>query len=469
MNTSEINGSRLRLEFEHNGIARTLAKHPVIRQRFKKGALTEDQAAEYPWYLRFETAGKAHLVKLTALKDKEAIREAKDYFKTRADKPNDFAEFLASKQAKRGLTVGELAKEWFDAGLPFSRTRPRGEAAANQIRIRLQRVLSWWADKPVTSIKPSTHADFVVWRRQNARHAATYAGQRGSRTADIELAALSCLCQWAVKTERIERNPFENRERFADPATINHCHLSMPGGDDEFHRILAWFFAPRIIKPVKKTGATLEQRMENNAADNRQRILVGSWLAFSALSGLRPGENIHLQRVPAVDKFPADLRSAAPGLVFPMPDGTRRMKVQRLKRGQNPAILIHPALQDFLNHYLPWLNSNYPDSLALFPLPDVEGLLNGYLRRACKSCGVKQMKPHGFGRAYYVRVRRSQGIDDSTIAAELGQKSDGSLIRSVYGDPLDPVGGNLHDWLPTEGTAAWQTLTTATVPNLIAL
>lgn len=73
------------------------------------------------------------------------------------------------------------------------------------------------------------------------------------------------------------------------------------------------------------------------------------------------------------------------------------------------------------------------------------------------------MKPHGFGRAYYVRVRRSMGVDDATIACELGQRTDGALIRSVYGHPKDPVGGMLHDWLPAnpDGTAitpAWHRL-----------
>jgi hypothetical protein len=50
---------------------------------------------------------------------------------------------------------------------------------------------------------------------------------------------------------------------------------------------------------------------------------------------------------------------------------------------------------------------------------------------------LKRMKSgvtsHGM-RAYYVTVRRSQGIKDGQIAAEIGDKSGVALIVSTYGD-----------------------------------
>jgi hypothetical protein len=218
------------------------------------------------------------------------------------------------------------------------------------------------------------------------------------------------------------------------------------------------------------------QTLKPGIASDNKRVIVGAWQAFSGMTGLRPGEHKFLQRVPAATAFPSDLRAAPPGLIYPMPDGTRRMKVFRTKRGQNPAVLVHAALKDFLDHYLPWLASYYSTlptpNLALhkplFPDLEGEGKLNAYLRRACVAVKLPKMKPHGFGRAYYVRVRRSQGIDDASISAELGQKSDGSLIRFVYGDPMYPVGGNLHNWVTENGVTAWQQLTITTPSNIVA-
>lgn len=465
----------LKITFEYQGAERTLAKHPGIYVALKRGEITAEQASAAPWYLRFRVQGTAKVFRLGPKKGKplneaEAIRAAKDLLKSQTTRAGDFAEFLAARDARQHVTIGGLAQDWFAAGLPFSTTKARTAAAAAELRTRLDRALTWWADKPATTIKPATHSEFVVWRRAHTRvqnQAGRAGGAVGSRSADLELASLSSLCQWAQLTGRIKDNPFETREVFTEVDTITHCHLAMPDNDDQLHRVLSSFWNPYPVKKSEKTTVMYDPEP--------QRIVVGAWFAFSALTGLRPGEHQYLQRVPAATAFPPDLRTAPYGLIYPMPDGTRRMKVKRTKHGQNPAVLIHPALQDFLDYYLPWLNENYPLTplcpiTPLFPGLDGEWILGGYLRRACKFLGLKPLKPHGLGRAYYVRVRRSQGIDDSAIANELGQKSDGDLIRSVYGDPMDPVGGNLHDWIPS-GPAAWHALalTADTASNIIAL
>lgn len=458
----------LKITFNYLGVDRTLTKHPSIQQRLKQGTITEADAALQPWYLRFATGGRTRVFKLTGLGEAEAIRSAKDILRGRADRPSDFAAYLASLDAAKSLTIGQLAAEWIAAGLPFSQTRARSAAAAGNIRATLDRALAWWSTKHVTAITPRTHADFVVWRRQNlgnTSHDTTPGAGRGTRSADMELSALSCLCQWAVKLDKIKTNPFVPRETFLDRATIKHCHLSMPDNDDQLHRILRQLFTPE------------------DPAYDLDRALAGAWFAFSALTGLRPGEHAKLLRLPAATAFPPDLRTAPYGLVYPMPDGTRRMKVFRLKHGQNPAVLIHPALDDFLKHYLAWLSTTiHARSKQLFP--GINRQINRHMANACRAAGtvadpIRHMKPHGFGRGYYVRVRRSQGIDDAAIAAELGQKTDGALIRDVYGDPLDPVGGNLHDWLPTpierspgkpETIPAWHILTTGTAAqNVISI
>jgi hypothetical protein len=73
-----------------------------------------------------------------------------------------------------------------------------------------------------------------------------------------------------------------------------------------------------------------------------------------------------------------------------------------------------------------------------------------------------------------VRVRRSQGADDATIAGELGQTTNGKLIRSTYGNPDDMHGGSLFDWLPEDdkhqpAPVAWAALDLQQPSNIIAL
>jgi hypothetical protein len=52
----------------------------------------------------------------------------------------------------------------------------------------------------------------------------------------------------------------------------------------------------------------------------------------------------------------------------------------------------------------------------------------------------------------------------------LGQSSNGALIRSTYGDPVDAVGGNAHDWLPKQGEPSWHLLTASAVAdNIVAM
>jgi hypothetical protein len=100
-----------------------------------------------------------------------------------------------------------------------------------------------------------------------------------------------------------------------------------------------------------------------------------------------------------------------------------------------------------------------PNETRLFPLgTEDQTTLNRALNGASASLGLPHFKPHGFGRAFYIKVRRSQGVDDSAIAGELGQTTNGDLIRSVYGDPQDLHGGALFDWLPDDAAPSWDLL-----------
>jgi hypothetical protein len=439
----------MNLSFTHRGIDYVLHKHPEVRQQLKAGTITEEAARLRPWYLRASWRPTKPF-KLSA-DDAHAIRTAKDILKGHVDEPEKFSAWMTEQDARRGVTLGDLAADWLAAGLPYSKTNPREPAAAERLRATLARALPYWEK---------------IVARHASKHFEQFAGARisgikygtGRRTVDVELACLSSLCQWAVLTRRLDENPFKVRPQYVDDKKIEHCHRFMPDNDEQFHAILRHIFA---------------------SADPLD-VIAGAWLTFGALTGLRPHEPGLLLRVPRVNKFPDRLTSEPAGLIFPMPDGSTRMKVYRGKGGQNPTVTIHPILADFLATYTARLDRqpstpNSQPSTLLFPCPLER--LRDVLHDATAALKLGEMHPHGFMRAYYVRVQKSAGKDAAIVAAELGQTTGGSLIRSVYGNPDDPFGGQLYDWAPTiipPATApdyAWHALLPAAgeISNIIAL
>lgn len=443
------------LTLTHRGQTRTLHKHPVALASLKTAGITDagqmrEALRHAPWYLRLTINGRRRNFKLSA-DDKDALRQARDLLNGRAEQPADFAAYVALRDARRGVTIGVLAAAWIEAGLPFTTTKARSAKAAEQLRGAVTRALPWWQGKTVAGITPKTMSEYVVWRRQNVRRGV------GDRSADLELSALSSLCQWAFFDGRIAANPFARRTRFQDSAAIKHCHDAMPENDDTLHRLLSWFWA---------------------APEHPPRITAGAWLAFTALTGLRPQEPQALLRYPRLTAPPDSTRQLQPGQIFPTRDGSWRMKIVRYKRGQNPFSILTPIALEFLdawNHWLPattflspWFPNPAQPEIPLCVGGDTS-LLNKLLAAACAECGLAKCAPKGFGRAYYVRVRRSQGADDATIAGELGQTTNGELIRRVYGEPDDMLAGGTYDWLPT-GPPAWNLLKAAhSTSNIINL
>ena len=419
----------MKLTFAHAGTERTLAKHNDVMRQLKAGVITNELAAQKPWLFRLVVEGKQRTFTLSS-KDKEAVREAKDILNGQTQQPTGFAAFLAEKDAKRSITIGELATDWLAAGLPFRKTESRTPEAADRLRATINRALAWWATVPVATITANTLEDFAGHRKP------------ALRSADLEMAAVSSLCQWAVFTARISANPLAKRPTFAKVG--QHCHEACPDDDETLHKLLAYLFDP-IVDIHHKETLTLS------------RLAAGT-LAFCALTGLRPGEPAALLRVPPLAETPRHTRDLEPGTIFRDRAGALRMKVARLKRGQNPFVTLHPAAESFLSAWRSWLAANLPDAKYLFPLgTDDQTTLNRALNRASAALKLPHFKPHAM-RAFYVKVRRSQGEDDATISGELGQTTNGELIRSVYGDPQDLIGGQLFDWLPEDTAPAWDLL-----------
>jgi integrase len=434
----------MHLELFHAGRIRRLVKHSTVQSALKRGDITEAEARLKPWYLRLEIDGRDKSFALPA-SNRDALAAARDILNGRTSSPATFSAFVSAQAAKRGLTVGALADDWLALNCPKTANKPRTPQAAAQIAATLKRALDWWRPQRAADITPQLHNSYALHRMNSIQGT----GRTGRRSVDIELAALSCLFQWAVTAGRVERNPFEVREQFVIRDEIEHCHAKTPANDQELARILGWFFTP----------------IPNLPSPSSDRVVAGAALAFGALTGLRPGEVHQILDVPALQQFPADPARLAPGTIYPLPDGTRKLRVARLKHGQNPAVLVTPALADFLDHWHPPAGEAVP--APLFPVR--QDRVAELLDQACRELDLPHYTPHGM-RAYYVKVRRSQGADDATIAVELGQRSNGDLIRSVYGDPQETVGGNLHDWLPADAQghplpAPWAQLTS----NVITL
>lgn len=459
---------KLPFEYPKGGATYTLVKHSTVRQALKRGTITEAEARQKPWYLRASWRPDRPF-KLHA-DDADAIRAAKDLLRGRVEQPEAFAQFMAALDAKRGVTIGTLATEWLAAGLPFSALDRREPEAAATLQSTITRALKYWDATCAASITPKSWERFAAWRENESNLDHTHKG--GRRSTIIELSALSSLCQWAVSEEKIPTNPFAGYAKVIKPKNVEHCPQFAPEHDEELHRILNWFWT---------TSAAPTNRHKPADVDRATKIM-GGWLSFTALSGLRPEEPAYLYRFPRLAAAPARPAALPAGTIFPDRTGQLRMRIERTKRGQNPFITLHPALLDFLDVWTQWLELNRPPLAAgqvlnpqlpshwfpheldwsrpLCPAGDTSRL-NEKLNTCTAALQLPVRKPKGVGRAYYVAVRRSQGADDAVISGELGQNTKADLIREVYGNPDDLRGGALLDWLPEEQDPKTQKLVPA--------
>lgn len=347
-------------------------------------------------------------------------------------------------------TVGQLAADWIVSGYARANRRPRTAGQQRTQALFLGYALTWWSDRRLDTITGPMLGDYA-----EARRASTRTGTTGDRTIDIELGVLSNLFQWAIATGRATVNPFAKRPRFQDTTTISHCHEYMPRSDEELHQLC---------------GALMAEPAT---------AIHGAQLLFQALTGLRPGEPGLLRwdaRYTADTYQPGHRREA----LF---EGSRQelLAVSRLKRGQNPVVIVHAALRSFLDAWRPWCAARYPSSPWYFPNPHDPAqplikagasgrTLNTPLNDAARALALGERHAHAM-RAYYVRVQRSQGVLDATIAARLGQSGGARLIETIYGKPTDCFGDGRFDFLPAPDSGilpAWARLH-ATPGNIISL
>ena len=333
------------------------------------------------------------------------------------------------------VTLQDLGEEWTGAGMPKPGGRPRSPEQQTRLAPFVRTAIAWWGARSPGGIGPRDFEAFGQYKRLHARSGT------GERAADLEINALAQLCAWAVASGRLQTNPFLDRPAYRDPDAVQHCPNAMPVDDEELHLLVGTMFEAGGVARV-----------------------AGAHLMFQALTGLRPGE-------PGALRW--DARGEQPGTRLTVTrEGhpVQLMRVARLKGGINPAVRIHPVLEQFLGAWRAHTLAEWPDSPWLFPHPDhpqrplvplgdtADSGLGRLLSDAAKAIGAGPRKPHSM-RAYYVRVRRSQGIEDATIAVELGQGSGPGLVVRTYGERLAILGGDgLYDWMPEGSEPCWSRL-----------
>lgn len=414
------------------------------------------------WWFKFKPPGQPLVTGYGfATQDEAAAAEAAARKAARAGKLDALRAILRPAVVP---TVAQLAADWSAAGYAQADRSPRDPAAQTTQANFLGTALEWWGEKRSDHITAVTLGDYAEARRRTVR-----AGCTGNRMIDVELTVLSNLFQWAVATGRVAKNPFSGRPRFQRASEIDHAANHQPASDEELHQLCGWLMSGSL------SASGGEGRGEVASC-----VVHGAQFLFQAFTGLRPGEPgfCRWDATYTAGRYQPGHRRTA------LYDGTEReiLAVTRLKRGQNPTVIIHPALATFLDHWRRYCAIHWPASPWYFPnpncpakplvLPGLGGhIQNDALQRAADHFKVGTRTAHAM-RAYFVRVLRSQGTLDDTIAARLGQTGGARLIESVYGKADDAFGDGRFDFMPTETSdirPAWETLTVSPTPNIIAL
>jgi integrase len=261
----------------------------------------------------------------------------------------------------------------------------------------------------------------------------------GARIVDLELNTLSKALNWAARKKLVDFNPIKERTRYHRASTARHCRECAPESADELHTIAGLLFG----NPKSET--------------------LGWQLLFGGATGLRTNELLALR---------TDGRADEPGGVT---DDQGSMCVRRSKSvgRDNPYIELRPDLRDLLIAHRAWKSQRFPKNNWYFPCrtqaddrPVNEGALGHSLQRLLRKELIKKpITPHGL-RAFYVKVRRSNGIPDAQICVEIGHVGGVATMENVYGS-IPPHwlkgDGPRLGFVPTKAPLGWTLLKPRTV------
>lgn len=329
-----------------------------------------------------------------------------------------------SEEFTKTKTFAQLADLYTKAKCPNKRLEEREDKYCKIESGKLTHLTKYFGNMQADEIRNHHLPGYKAWRTRQLKRS----GPRitGTRTVDIELATLSNVLNYAVNTGQLEFNFIRaGRPRFTKDSSVRHCREVAPESGDEIHRIAKWFF------------------------ESHARTEVFGWLAlFAPMTGCRMSELLRLR----VDAKNAD----EPGYI----EGNHLFLGRRSKHGVHPWVMITPELRAMLEHFQKWHKLRSPHSPMYFAGSDrlkiVEpSSLSRALPRALKALKIPHRTAHGF-RSFYVTKRRSDGISDAEIAAEIGDQ-DVSMISKTYGSrPPNWQGQKPLSFLPSKGAPAWE-------------
>lgn len=386
-------------------------------------------------YERVHQNGRDTYVKLSVSRLSEA-RAA------RAANILQFERFMSGDKAvtnpygcRAAVTFSDLLEKFLEAGCPGKR---RVYERSSETLYRTQRALhvmsTWpgWNGLHLDRITPQVIMNYGDWRRKEGN-------VTNGRSIDIEVTALKSMLRWAVLRGHLLKSPLYEVElpsqQFAAP---KKCREARPKDAKELHDIARYLFR-----------------------GYRSQVL-GFQVLFEAFTGVRTKEALRCRW---------DAKPYEPGFI-----DKGVLHISRSKKGVKPWITIHPALQALLDAMKKWNEGRPRKSVWFFPTyllteepVSPKSLVQALERLPGKEIGEdsrvlvpanERRTSHGL-RAYYVTVRRSQGVDDAVIAAEIGDKTGAAIIASTYGDLppnwLDTTVGKLT-WVPEGEAPAWEIL-----------
>lgn len=384
---------------------------PTIRKQVATGVY-KDQNGKFwirPWVNRKRTWRK-----LQAIAHRYAVIEAAS---KKTDHQRAKVGLAKDPFAPRGDNFREMAEMYLAASCPNNCLEPRPPEFCAVEKTRLKFLTQFFGTTPLDDIKiPKLH-DYRIWRVTYCRRG------KGNRTVDMDMCTLSNVISYAVAIGRIEMNYIKHgRPRFQKSAAVSRSRERAPASADQVHKIAEFFF--RTLKSE-----------------------VNGWLVlFSMMTGCR---NVELRKL-RMDAKTHD----EPGFIQ-----ANCLFIRRAKGGVNPFIQITDEIAEMIDCFLYWHQCRYPESPWYFPgwvtgEPIQKDSLRNAMYAACAHYQFRNFTPHGL-RSFYVTKRRGDGIFDSQIASEIGDKTT-SLISQTYGDvPPNWLGRVKLSFKPSTGLPAW--------------
>lgn len=315
--------------------------------------------------------------------------------------------------AARADDFSALATLYTAAGCPNRKLEARSPAFLRAEQIRLKNVVAWFGHLSPEQIRLPLLPQYATWRMRKV----TRTGN-GQRTVDLDLVTLSNVLQYGIAIGVLEMNYIRsNRPRYRRAADVQHAIVRMPENADVIHQL-----CEELLASVRSE--------------------VFAWFTlFQMFTGCRTSELLRLR----LDAPPNAAGHVANGFLH---------LGRRSKSGVNPYCAIGPEFGQMFDCFRRWHAARHPRSQAYFPGPFgtvVDSGSHGHaLVRAGKALGLPHVTPHGL-RSFYVTKRRRDGIMDSQVAAEIGDKTV-DLISKVYGDA---PGGEVLTWTPAGRLPAW--------------